>query len=141
MGEGKKRVLFVCVENANRSQMAEAFARIHGGDAVEAFSAGSRPSGKVNPRAIQFMKERGYDLAAHGSKALDEFNGRAIDVAVTMGCGDACPLVLADRREEWQIPDPKELPDDEFRNIRDLIEGKVKTMLEALGVPIKGGAA
>jgi protein-tyrosine-phosphatase len=127
-----KRVLFVCVENSNRSQMAEAFARIHGGGRVEAYSAGSRPSGKVNPRAIAFMKERGYDLTAHESKALDGFNGRDIDVAVTMGCGDACPLVRAARREEWNIPDPRELPDDEFRGVRDLIEAKVKDLLASL---------
>jgi arsenate reductase len=125
----RKRVLFVCVENSNRSQMAEAFARMHGGDAVEAHSAGSRPSGKVNLRAIQFMAERGYDLAAHTSKALDEFNGTDVDVAVTMGCGDSCPLVKAAHREEWNILDPKELPDDEFRKVRDLIEQKVKDLL------------
>src|SRR5881398_101409 len=95
--EQVKRVLFVCVENSNRSQMAEAFARIHGGDAVEAHSAGSRPSGKVNPRAIQFMGEKGYDLSTHASKGLDSFNGADIDVAVTMGCGDSCPLVRATR--------------------------------------------
>jgi protein-tyrosine-phosphatase len=124
----------VCVENSNRSQMAEAFARLHGGGRVEAHSAGSRPSGKVNPRAVQFMKERGYDLTTHESKALDHFNGREIDVAVTMGCGDACPLVRAGRREEWNIPDPKELHDDEFRGVRDLIEAKVKDLLAGLGV-------
>ncbi len=135
----KPSVLFVCIENSNRSQMAEAFARIHGGDAVEAHSAGSRPSGKVNPRAIQLMAEKGYDLAAHGSKALDAFNGNYISVAVTMGCGDYCPLVLADRREDWNIPDPKELPDEEFRKIRDMIEDKVKALLASLGV--NGGTA
>jgi protein-tyrosine-phosphatase len=135
----KPRILFVCVENSNRSQMAEAFAHIHGGDRVEAHSAGSRPSGKVNPRAIQFMKEVGYDLSTHDSKSLEAFNGQEIDVAVTMGCGDACPLVRAGRREEWQIPDPKELPDDEFRAIRDLIERKVKELLASLG--IEGGAS
>jgi protein-tyrosine-phosphatase len=124
-----KRVLFVCIENSNRSQMAEAFARIHGGHTVEAFSAGSRPSGKVNPRAVQFMKEIGYDLSRHVSKSLDQFNGVEIDVAVTMGCGDACPLVRANRREEWNIPDPKELPDDEFRRVRELIERKVGELL------------
>ena len=126
------RILFVCVENSNRSQMAEAFARIHGGAIVEAHSAGSRPSGRVNPRAIQFMKEVGYDLTQHNSKALDSFNGSLVEVAVTMGCGDACPLVNARRREEWQIPDPKELPDDEFRAIRDLIERNVKELLARL---------
>jgi protein-tyrosine-phosphatase len=124
-----KRVLFVCVENSNRSQMAEAFARIHGGVQVEAFSAGSRPSGKVNPRVVHFMAEVGYDLTRHSSKSIDLFEGQDIDVAVTMGCGDACPLVKARRREEWQIPDPKDLPDDEFRRVRDLIERKVKELL------------
>jgi arsenate reductase (thioredoxin) len=127
-----KRVLFVCIENSNRSQIAEAFARSHGGGRVEAFSAGSRPSGKVNPRAIQFMREVGYDLTQHVSKSLDQLKELEIDVAVTMGCGDTCPLVRARRREEWQIPDPKELPDDEFRKIRDLIEQKVKELLGSL---------
>lgn len=128
----KPSVLFVCVENSNRSQMAEAFARMHGGDAVVAHSAGSRPSGRVNPRAVQFMAERGYDLTAHASKSLDAFNGTHITAAVTMGCGDYCPLVLADRREDWNIPDPKDLPDDEFRRVRDLIEEKVKDLLASV---------
>jgi arsenate reductase len=130
--QNPRRVLFVCVENANRSQMAEAFARMHGGGKVEPYSAGSRPSGKVNPRAIQFMREVGYDLSGHDSKSLDQFNEAEIDVAVTMGCGDACPLVRARRREEWNIPDPKEAPDDDFRSIRDLIEQKVKDLLARL---------
>lgn len=134
-----KRLLFVCIENSNRSQMAEAFARIHGGGAVEAYSAGSRPSGKVNPRAIAFMQEIGYDLSTHQSKSLEPFNGRDIDVAVTMGCGDACPLVRAARREDWAIPDPKELPDEKFREVRDLIEQKVKDLLESLGVRGESG--
>ena len=128
----KKRVIFVCVENSNRSQMAEAFARIHGGEKVEAFSAGSRPSGRINPKAIAAMKELGYDLAKHSSKGLDEFNGRDFDAAVTMGCGDECPLVLAKRRVEWQIPDPKELPPEEFNKVRDLIETRVRELLEEL---------
>jgi len=130
----KPSVLFVCIENSNRSQMAEAFARIHGGDRVDAHSAGSRPSGKVNPRAVQFMVERGYDLSTHTSKSLEPFNGTRITVAVTMGCGDYCPLVMADRREDWNIPDPKELPDDEFRKVRDLVEEKVKALLASLDV-------
>lgn len=126
------RVLFVCIENSNRSQMAEAFAKMHGAGVVDARSCGSRPSGKVNPRAVQFMAERGYDLTAHASKSLDEFNGTDVAVAVTMGCGDYCPLVKAARREDWNIPDPKELPDDGFREIRDLIEAKVKELLAGL---------
>jgi protein-tyrosine-phosphatase len=128
----KKVLLFVCVENANRSQMAEAFARIHGGDHVEPYSAGSKPSGVVNPRAIEFMAEKGYDLSKHDSKTLESFNGKPVEVAVTMGCGDSCPLVVANRREEWQIPDPKHLPAEEFRQIRDLIESKVKDLLATL---------
>jgi protein-tyrosine-phosphatase len=125
-------VLFVCVENSNRSQMAEAFARIHGDERVRACSAGSRPSGRVNPRAIEFMREVGYDLTAHASKSLDEFNGQNVEVAVTMGCGDECPLVKAHRREEWQIPDPKEMPPEQYREVRDLIERKVKELLARL---------
>src|SRR5947199_10079591 len=138
-GDPKKRVVFVCVENSNRSQMAEAFTRMHGGGAVEAYSAGSRPSGRINPKAIDAMRELGYDLAGHASKSLDEFNGREIDVAVTMGCGDACPLVRAKRREEWQVPDPRELPDEQFREVRDLIERKVKELLASLAA--QGGAS
>jgi arsenate reductase (thioredoxin) len=125
----RRRVIFVCVENSNRSQMAEAFARIHGGDAVEAFSSGSRPSGKVNPKAVQAMKELGYDLTTHTSKGLGQFNGQEFDAAVTMGCGDECPLVVAHQRIEWQIPDPKELPADQFNEVRDLIEQKVRALL------------
>ena len=124
-----KHVLFVCVENSNRSQMAEAFARMHAPADVEGHSAGSRPSGKVNPRAVEYMAERGYDLTTHKSKSTSEFDGQQVEVAVTMGCGDECPLVNAKRREEWQIPDPKDLPADEYRRIRDLIEQKVKELL------------
>jgi arsenate reductase len=127
-----KTVLFVCVENSNRSQMAEAFARIHGGGSVEAASAGSRPSGRVNPKAVEAMRELGYDLSIHASKGLDGFNGRTIDVAVTMGCGDECPLVLAGRREDWKIPDPRDMTPEEFRGVRDLIERKVKELLASL---------
>jgi arsenate reductase (thioredoxin) len=126
------RVLFVCVENANRSQMAEAFARIHGGPAVEAYSAGSRPSGVVNPKAIASMAELSYDLSAHPSKSLSEIPDVEYDFVATMGCGDSCPYVKAKRREDWQIPDPKHLPPDEFRLVRDLIEGKVKAVLAQL---------
>lgn len=127
-----KTILFVCVENSNRSQMAEAFARIHGGAGVEAASAGSRPSGRVNPKAIQAMGELGYDLSTHGSKGLEAFNGRPVDVAVTMGCGDECPLVLAGRRVDWKIPDPRDMTPEEFRGVRDLIEVKVKELLASL---------
>ncbi len=127
----RKRVLFVCVENANRSQMAEAFARMHGGANVEAQSAGSRPSGTINPRAVRFMAERGYDLASHASKSLDEVEGE-FDAVVTMGCGDSCPWVPARRREDWALPDPKHMDDDAYRAVRDEIEARVKALLVEL---------
>jgi len=130
-----KRVLFVCVENANRSQMAEAFARILGGKSVEAFSAGSLPSGKVNPKAVEAMRELGYDLSVHGSKSLGDLPDVAFDFVATMGCGDACPTVRAKQRADWAIPDPKHLPPDEFRVVRDLIQDKVRATLGELGVP------
>jgi arsenate reductase (thioredoxin) len=128
----KKNILFVCVENSNRSQMAEAFARIHGSDKVNAYSSGSRPSGVVNPKAIEAMKEKGYDLSAHGSKSLDEIPKVVYEYAVTMGCGDECPFVQAVHREDWQIPDPRNMQPEEFRKVRDLIEQKVKELLARL---------
>ena len=126
-----KRVLFVCVENANRSQMAEAFAHLHGGDQVEALSAGSRPSGQINQKAVRFMAELGYDLTTHGSKSLDEITG-AFDAVVTMGCGDNCPWFPATRREDWALPDPKHMDDDQYRAVRDEIAERVKTLLASL---------
>lgn len=129
VGLEPRRVLFVCVENSNRSQMAEAFARIHGAEAIEAYSAGSRPSGKINPKAIEAMREVGYDLTRHRSKSLSELPDVEFDFVATMGCGDECPFVRAKKREDWDIPDPKEMPPDEFRAVRDMIEVKVKNLL------------
>lgn len=130
----KPRVIFVCVENSNRSQMAQAFATMLGGEKIEAHSSGSRPSGRVNPKAIEAMRELGYDLTTHTSKGLDQFNGTRFAAAVTMGCGDECPLVLADRRIDWKIPDPRDMTPEEFRGVRDLIGQKVKELLAELGV-------
>jgi protein-tyrosine-phosphatase len=126
-----KRILFVCVENANRSQMAEAFAHIHGGDAVEALSAGSAPAGRINPKAVRFMAELGYDLSTHASKSLDEIDG-GFDAVVTMGCGDSCPWVPARRREDWRLPDPKHMDDDGYRAVRDEISARVRRLLAEL---------
>jgi protein-tyrosine-phosphatase len=131
-GRQPPRILFVCVENSCRSQMAEAFGRLHGAGRVEVYSAGSHPSGQVNAQASASMRERGYDLAQHTSKALTEIPDVEYDVAVTMGCGDACPLVRARRREDWGIPDPKGLPPEQFRAVRDLIETRVKDLLAEL---------
>ncbi len=131
-GVSRKRVLFVCVENSNRSQMAEAFAHMHGGDQVEAWSAGSRPSGKVNPKAQRFMAEIGYDLETHRSKALDEIAGIAFDAVITMGCGDSCPWVPAKRREDWALADPRDMDDDGYRSVRDDIGRRVAALLASL---------
>lgn len=127
-----KRVLFVCVENSCRSQMAEAFARMHGGGTVEAWSAGSRPSGVVHPEAVAALRERGCDLSRHRSKSVTEVPSGPWDAVVTMGCGDACPTLPARRRIEWSIPDPKGLPPDRFREVRDRIEAEVRALLAEL---------
>ncbi|HNA15892.1 MAG TPA: arsenate reductase ArsC [Ferruginibacter sp.] len=128
-----KKLLFVCIENSNRSQMSQAFATIFGGKDVQAFSAGSRPSGIVNPKAIAAMRELGYDLSRHDSKSLDEVKQFApFDAVVTMGCGDACPWMPAKQFIDWQIPDPKNMEPAQFNEVRDLIAGKVKQLLSDL---------
>jgi protein-tyrosine-phosphatase len=132
MGSAKKKVLFVCVENSNRSQMAEAFARIHGADEVEAFSAGSRPSGTINPRAVKSMLELGYDLNTHTSKSLLDIPDIEYDFVATMGCGDECPFIRAKRREDWEIQDPKHMEADAFRVVRDEIGARVKRVIRDL---------
>jgi protein-tyrosine-phosphatase len=126
-----KRVLFVCIENSNRSQMAEAFARMHGGADVESLSAGSRPSGRINPKAIRFMAELGYDLTTHASKSLADVTGE-FDAVITMGCGDDCPWVQAKRREDWALPDPRDMDDDGYRAVRDEISRRVLALLASL---------
>ena len=129
----KKKLLFVCVENSNRSQMSQAFAIMHGGENVEAFSAGSKPSGIVNPKAIAAMQELGYDLSKHDSKSLQEVEAFApFDAVITMGCGDACPWMPAKKFIDWQIPDPKHMEPAAFNEVRDLISDKVKKLLADL---------
>ena len=113
--------------------MSQAFALIHGGGNVDAYSAGSNPSGKINPRAIAAMGELGYDLTTHASKSLDEVKQYApFDAVVTMGCGDACPWMPAKTFIDWEIPDPRNMDEQNFRNVRDLIEQKVKALLASL---------
>lgn len=126
----KQTFLFVCIENSNRSQMAQAFAKIWGGEGVEAYSAGSRPSGKINPRAIRAMAELGYDLNTHDSKSLQDIPKITFDYVVTMGCGDACPWVPAKHRIDWQITDPREMEPEAFNEVRDLISQKVKNLID-----------
>ena len=123
------RVLFVCIENSCRSQIAEAFAKIYGTGRIEAYSAGSSPSGVVNQKAIAVMLDVGYDLSRHHSKSLAEIPDMEYDIVITMGCSDECPFVRAKRHEDWNIPDPKDMPLEEFRAVRDLIESKVKGLV------------
>jgi protein-tyrosine-phosphatase len=129
----KKKILFVCIENSNRSQMAEAFAKMESDGRVEAFSAGSRPSGKINPKAVDAMKALGYDLSAHRSKSLEEVKQFApFDAVITMGCGDACPWMPAKKFIDWNIPDPKEMNEEEFQKVRNDIHDKVNGLIASL---------
>lgn len=130
----KKHLLFVCIENSNRSQMAQAFARMLGGDQVQAWSAGSKPSGRVNPKAIAAMAELGYDLSTHDSKSLQDIPDIEYDLVVTMGCGDECPFVRAKARADWALPDPRHLEGAAFIAVRDEIRQRMLAALQALGI-------
>ena len=124
------RILFVCSENSCRSQMAEGFARAARIGGIEPSSAGSRPAGRVDPRAIRLMAERGIDLSAHASRGLADLEpGSVWDYVVTMGCGDECPFLPARAHRDWDLPDPKAMDDDGFREIRDRIEEHVRSLI------------
>lgn len=127
-----KTVLFVCVENSCRSQIAEAFVKIYGLGILTAYSSGSKPSGVVNPKAIASMAEIEYNLSAHSSKSLDEIPQIEYDYCITMGCGDECPFVRATHRKDWNIRDPKNMSLDEFRIIRDEIKQNVLELIELI---------
>jgi arsenate reductase (thioredoxin) len=133
-GGRTRRVLFVCVENCCRSQMAEAFARRHGAGQVEAHSAGTRPSDGVHPKAVAAMREVGCDLQGHHPKSLGDLPDVEFDVVVTMGCGDVGDRVRSRQREDWDVPAPKGLPPEQFRAVRDRIEDRVKALLAGLGL-------
>lgn len=127
-----KNVLFVCVENSCRSQMAEAFGNMYGQEIIKPYSSGSRPSGIVNPKAIKSMQEIGYDLSVHASKALSEIPDIEYDLLVTMGCGDECPNIKSRQRQDWDIPDPKKMNGKEFAEIREFICTKVKELINKI---------
>ena len=113
--------------------MSQAFAKMLGGENVDAYSAGSKPLGIVNPKAITSMKELGYDLSKHESKSLKDVEQFApFDAVITMGCGDACPWMPAKKFIDWEIPDPKNMQPDDFNKVRDLIGNKVKELLQTL---------
>jgi protein-tyrosine-phosphatase len=126
-------LLFVCVENSCRSQMAEAFARHHGAGRVEAHSAGTRPSGRVHPKVLACMREAGIDLGQHRSKGLSDIPDVEFDALVTFGGAGAVAGVRARRRQDWDFPAPKDLPPERVRAVRDRIETKVKELLARLG--------
>jgi len=126
----KIKVLFVCVENARRSQMAEGFANAFGQGRLEVYSGGSSPSSQIDPLVIEVMKEKGIDLSGKRPKGLNDLPPIEMDYLVTMGCEETCPALLAKKIIEWEIPDPKGKPIDEVRRIRDVLEAKVKMLLE-----------
>jgi arsenate reductase len=127
-----KNILFVCIENACRSQMAEAFANMYGQEIVKAASAGSKPSGAINEKAVKSMHEVGYDLRTHASKSVDDVPDMEYDLVITMGCGDACPAVRAKERREWNIPDPRDMEAMDFNEVRDQIERQVLFLISEL---------
>jgi arsenate reductase (thioredoxin) len=130
------RVLFACIGNSARSQMAHGFAKALGGRHVEARSGGSKPLGYVLPEAIQVMQERGIDISSHPSQGFDEAWVRDhCDLVVTMGCGDdACPAFVGKNLVNWDLPDPKGKPLAEFRAVRDEIERRVRRLLAGKGI-------
>ena len=136
--DGKPTVLFLCVHNAGRSQMAMGFFTHLAGDAAVAWSGGSEPANTVNPAAIEAMKERGIDISAEFPKPWTDETVRAADVVITMGCGDACPIFPGKRYEEWVLDDPAGQDVAAVRPIRDEIERRVRALLDELEVPVAG---
>lgn len=141
MTETRPSVLFVCVHNAGRSQMAAGLLTSLSGGAVEVRSAGSAPADRVNPVAIEAMAELGVDLAAEQPKVLTPEAVQASDVVVTMGCGDACPYYPGTRYEDWVLEDPAGQDLAMVRSVRDEIRGRVEALLASLGVPQAGPLA
>ncbi len=129
MTEKKIDILFVCVENSCRSQIAEGLARNLFGDKVEAYSAGSKPSGRVNPDAIKVMAEVGIDISGQRSKSFNDLPAKEFDYVITMGCEDTCPFIPAKHMLAWQIEDPKGKGIELFRQVRDKIKDKINILL------------
>ena len=127
------KVLFACIENSCRSQIAEGFANIHGTNIMMPFSAGSKASGELNNKAVVAMEEIGYDLKNHKSKGVDEFSDLKFDYLITLGCNDKCPNIETKLRIQWDIPDPKNMNLEDFFKVRDLIEKKVLSLIDEIG--------
>ncbi|MFY7813346.1 MAG: arsenate reductase ArsC [Candidatus Nanopelagicaceae bacterium] len=128
----KPSVLFVCVHNAGRSQMAAGFLEYLGGEKVNVYSAGSAPKDSINPVAVEAMREKGIDISGRSPKVLTTESVQASDVVITMGCGDACPFFPGKRYEDWVLDDPAGKGIEDVRRIRDQIEARVKSLLQDL---------
>ncbi|AXA95059.1 arsenate reductase ArsC [Microbacterium sp. PM5] len=128
----KPAVLFVCVHNAGRSQMAAGYLRALAGDRIDVFSAGSEPGNAVNPAAVAVMAEEGIDLSSATPQILTTDAVRKADVVITMGCGDACPIFPGKRYEDWQLTDPAGQPVEVVRGVRDDIKGRVQELIASL---------
>ncbi|GHF27013.1 arsenate reductase ArsC [Pseudolysinimonas yzui] len=135
--DGRPAVLFLCVHNAGRSQMALGFFEHYAGDAAVGWSGGSEPGAEVNPAAIEAMRERQIDISGEYPKPWTDEVVRAADVVITMGCGDACPVFPGKRYEEWVLDDPAGKAVADIRPVRDEIERRVLTLLDELGVPAR----
>ena len=132
MKKRKKRIVFVCVENARRSQMAEGFAESIGSGKLEVYSAGSNPSSAIDPLVIEVMKEKGIDLSGKQPKGLNALPPIEMDYLITMGCEETCPAVLTKKIIEWEIPDPKGKLIEVFREVRDVVEEKIRGLLKEI---------
>jgi arsenate reductase len=139
MSNTKPAVLFLCTHNAGRSQMAMGFFRHLGGDRADVYSGGSEPADEINPAAIAAMAEKGIDIAAQQPQQWTMDMLQAVDVVITMGCGDSCPILPGRGYEEWALADPAGQSLDAIRPIRDEIEQRVRTLLHRLGVSAEPG--
>jgi len=131
----KPAVLFLCVHNAGRSQMAAGWLRNLAGDAVEVYSGGSDPGASTNPAAIEAMAEIGIDISGEQPRAWTDDDLRVADMVVTMGCGDTYPVVPGKRYEDWELTDPSGQPVEVVRSVRDEIERRVRDLVARLGAP------
>ena len=126
------KILFACIENSCRSQIAEALAKNISQGEIKFYSAGSKPSGVVNPMAIKLLRSQGVHLSDHKSKHVSDFEGIKIDYLILMGCGDECPNLVADKRIEWDIPDPKDMEKSEFLKVIEKIRCEVQKLIETI---------
>ena len=124
-----KTILFVCIENSCRSQIAEAYANLYSNSKYQVLSAGSNPSGSINPTAMKLMSELGHKMAGQYSKSVDTV-AQNVDYLISMGCGDSCPNMKAVERIEWNIPDPKDMNEEEFKEVIGLIDKNVQSLIK-----------